>query len=103
MLEAAVQKCTDEPTANVAMRKRLEKLFGIAPKAPSTDTSGAASSHDVAIDSDKLVNDIWEGCFSSLEFDATCNRERREKMKKLLDDCKLLTKRQRTDGSPSNH
>ena len=104
VLEAAIKKCSDEPTArsSVAMRKRLEELFGIALKAPSIDTSGAASSHDVAIDSDKLVNDI-EGCFSSLESDATCNRERKANMKKLLQEYTVLTKRQRTDGSPSNH
>ena len=103
MLEAAVRKGTASPTASDAMRMRLETLVGIGAAAPSTDTSVAASSHDAAIDSDKLVNDIWERCFSTLEYNATCNRERRQKMKKLLDDCKLLTKRQRTDGTPSDH
>ena len=103
MLEKCVRKCTASQGANDAMRKRLETLVGIGAAAPSTDTSVAASSHDAAIDSDKLVNDIWERCFSTLEYNSTCNRERRQKMKKLLDDCKLLTKRQRTDGTPSDH
>ena len=88
--------------ANCAIGKKLETLVGIGAAAPSTDTSVAASSHDAAIDSDKLVNDI-EGCFSIEESDPTCNRERRAKMKKLLDDYTVLTKRQRTDGSPSDH
>ena len=87
MLEACVLKCFASQGAYDAMRKRLETLVGIG----------------AAIDSHKLVNDIWERCFSTLEYNATCNRERRQKMKKLLDDCKLLTKRQRTDGTPSDH
>ena len=103
MLEACVLKCLASPTASDAMRKKLETLVGIGAAAPSTDTSVAASSHDAAIDSDKLVNDIWERCFSTLEYNATCNRERRQKMKKLVDWAKLDAKRPRTDGTPSDH
>jgi len=87
VLEKCVRKCKASQGASDAMRKRLETLVGIG----------------AAIDSHKLVNDIWERCFSTLEYNATCNRERRQNMKKLLDDCKLFTKRQRTDGTPSDH
>ena len=84
MLEAAVRNTASTPESD-AMRM-IETAF----------SHQAAIETPVPVDSDQLVNDIWNRCFANLDANALVNQERRAKLYNMLHTV-FQAKRQRTE------
>ena len=87
MLEAAVRNTASTPESD-AMRM-IETAF----------SHQAAIETPVPVDSDQLVNDIWNRCFANLDANAPVNQERKRFLKAQLDVLNFLkAKRQRIES-----